>query len=424
MKHAYLVGKGPSLDEIQPGWFDADSPVWCLNQAASVMRALMPGRELHCVQNDPWIKYAPPSDVTWHRHHRVPAGGHPDTVEYDPELLTGHWASPTCMCALELLYRAGYDDITLFGFDSHFSGTRDYADCLGVKADCIAPFEVYDTAMRRWARYSNVTLKWMDDEGVEHADKPLTKCLVAVACGGKYVRQTERMAESFVRHNPGWDVAEFFDDGLSAVLPAECRKWSKFDRCEIGRWLAMEKALERWDTCLYCDGDIRWYAPYQESVRHDIVLYPHYVTDKAAQDAKHFILKDGRANLGMFEISRTVDRDRLFDYIVGEVMHSPNRFKHGDQLWLQNLISTLPECGFDAIYNMDPGYDCAAWALRHGDRIVFERDGVPWVKTNTQVKYPLRSFHFSSKSIGSLVAYGPTVQRLANDYLQEGKNEQ
>lgn len=420
--HAYLCGKGPSLDEITPEWFrDKDAPIWCLNQSADVIHALMPGREIHCVQNDDWIKYRPADGVEWHRHHRVDPQGHPNSKDYDPFLLTGHWASPTCMCALELMYRAGHDEITMVSFDSHFTGSKAYADCIGVKADCIAPYFIYDTMMRRWAWHSNVVLKWMDEDGVEHDDTPITKCLVAVACGDKYVRQTERMAESFVKHNPEWDVAEFFDDGLNAVLPAECRRWSKFDRCEIGRWFAMRKALERWDTCLYCDGDLRWYAPYKADAKHDVVLYPHYVTDKAAQDAKHFILKDGMANLGMFEMSRSIDHDRLFDYIIGEVIHRPNSFKHGDQLWLQNLISTLPDCGFDAVYNMDPGYDTACWNLRHGDRLVFERDGVPWVKTNTQLKYPLRSFHFSSKSLGSLAKYGQTVQRLLNDYLKEEK---
>lgn len=414
---AYLLGKGPSLDRMEMSWFDTSSPVWCLNQAADVAKAVLPGNEIVCVQNDPWIGYAPPSDVEWHRHHRVPANGHPNSHEYDPELLTGRWASPTCLCALELLYRAGYDDITLVGFDSHFTGTREYADCIGVQSDCIAPFHFYDTLMRRWAAYSGVKLTWMDGDGELHPDGlEFRKCLVAVAKGEKYVRQTNAMVSSFMAHNPGWSAAMYYDDGLDAILPEECLNWSEFNKCELGRWLAVRACLEKYDTVVYCDGDIRWYGQYETSLKHDIVLSPHYVTDKARQNAKHWILKDGSANLGMFEISRSIDHDRIFDYIIGEVLHNPRAFMHGENLWLQNLASTLPDCGFDAVYNDDPGLNCACWALRHGDREVIEKDGCFYVRCN-QIEYPLRSFHFSSKSLGSLPKYGNTVNKLLKEYM-------
>jgi len=422
MSRGFLIGKGPSLDEMQMDWFKDGGEVWCLNQAADVAHAVLIGNGLKCVQNDGWIKYSPPADVKWYRHHRVPAGKHPDTVDYDPELLTGRWAAPTCLCALELMYREGIDDITMVAFDSHFnSKSKAYADCLGVKSDGIAPFVFYDTLMRRWAAYSKVKLTWLDEDGTPHPDDfRFRKALVAVAVGEKYVRQTEGMIQSFLEHNPGWEVRRFYDGDLDKVLPAECRRWSAFDRCEIGRWFAAKRCLETdCDTILYCDGDIRWYGPYDTSLQHDIVLSPHHVTAKARQDGKHWIMKDGAANLGMFEISRSIDHDRIFEFVCGEVLHNPNAFKHKDQLWLQELATSIPLCGFDAIYNMDPGINCANWNLRHGDRLLFDRDGVPWVKTNTQIKYPLKSFHFSSKSLGSLPKYGPTVQRLLKEYVNE-----
>ena len=353
----------------------------------------------------------------------MPANGHPNSIEYDPELLTGRWASPTCMCALELAYRKGYNHFKMVGFDSYFnSNSKAYADCLGVESDRIAPFDRYITLMRRWAAYSHVKMTWLDEDGAEHPDDlEFRKCLVAVATGEQYVRQTEGMIRTFLEHNPGWEVRRFYDKDLDAILPLECRKWTNFNKAEIGRWIAMKKCLEDGaDTCLYSDGDIRWYAPYDISVKHDIILYPHYVTSKAKQDAKHFIMKDGAANLGMFEISRSIDHDRIFDFIIGEVLHNPNAFKHKDQLWLQNLASTLPDCGFDAVYSQDPAQNCACWNLRHGDRVVFERDGLPFV-TNSMMHcpVPLKSFHFSSKSLGSLWKYGNTVNKLLKEYLNE-----
>lgn len=418
----YIIGKGPSLDEMEMSWFDASSPVWCLNQAADVARAVLPGNEIACIQNDFWIKYAPPADVMWYRHHRVPSDGRQNTEEYDPELLTGRWASPTCLCALELAYRKGYNHFIMVGFDSFFnSNSKAYADCLGVESDQIAPFDRYITLMRRWAAYSHVKLTWLDEDGTPHPDDlEFRKGLVAVAVGEKYVKQTEGMISSFLKYNPGWEVRRFYDADLDDILPKECRKWSAFNKAELGRHIAVKRCLETdCDTVLYCDGDMRWYGQYEISVQHDIVLSRHYITSKAAENAKHWIHKDGVANLGMFEMSRSIDHDRIFDFMCGEVLHNPNAFKHKDQLWLQNLASSLPECGFDAVYSNDPGLNCACWNLRHEDRLVFERDGVPWVKTNTQLKYPLRSFHFSSKSLGSLWKYGPTVQRLLKEYLEE-----
>lgn len=419
MKHAYLCGKGRSLDNVTIGWFDADSPVWCLNQSATVIRRLLPDREIHCVLNDPWIHYAPPEDVIWHCRSIVDTKGRP-AEKYYPEALTGHWADPTCMCALQLLRNRGYDSITMIGFDSHFDGSRTYADCLKVKSDEIAPMHFYDTLMRKWARRNGVSLTWVDSKGVGHRDDfRFRKTLVAVSIGEKYNKQTERMCARFQELNPDWDTCHFYDEGLTSLLPVPCHDWSAFNRCELGRWHAMKKCLEdRYDTVVYADGDICWYAPYEESIEHDIVLYPHYVTKRGSQDRKHWVEHDGTANIGIMELNRSIDHDRIFNLVIGEVLHDTPRYKHKEQLWLQPLVSCLHDCGFDAVYNLDPGHDVARWNL-HSDRQVLRRDGQYIVRASDGRESPLKSFHFSSKSIASLPKYGDVVRQLLEDYYDE-----
>ena len=242
------------------------------------------------------------------------------------------------------------------------------------------------------------------------------KCaLVCVSVGDKYNRQTERMIGEFTALNPDWDSCWWYDDGLTSILPKECKGWSAFNRCEIGRWVAMEIALGRYDRVVYCDGDMAWYEPYEASA-HGMVLYPHYVTNAARKARKHLLWRDGIANIGIIEIGRTNENNGIFDFVIGEVLHNPRAHMHGDHLWLQNLVSCLPDCGFDCVYNMHAGYNVARWNLRE-DRSVCKRDGKYFVKTLDGGVFPLVSFHFSGKSIHRLDRYGEAVAELKREYL-------
>ena len=417
---AYLVGKGKSLDNAKPEWFGTDEPIWCLNQATDVICKMLPDRDISCVQNDEWICYVPPRNATWYHRNFVQHYDHPNSLCYNVQTLTGQWSNPSCMCALQLLKNAGYDEITMIGFDSHFDGSRTYAKSLNVKSDEIAPFHKYDTMMRRWAFTNNVKLTWIDAEGNPHVDDyKFTKCLVAVAMGAKYTKQTDGMIASFLKHNPDWEVCRFYDEKLQNLLPPDCRTWSPFNKCELSRWTAMQKCLDQYDTVLYADGDIRWYGKYENDMGHGMVLYPHYVTNHARNDAKHWLNKDGVANIGIMEISRHIDNNGIFDFVIGEVLHNPNAFKHKDQLWLQNIVSCIPDCGYDCVYNNHAGINVAAWNLRHRDREVFIQDGQYLVGTNEDMLFPLVAFHFSSKSLDSLDKYGEAVKQLKKEYLNE-----
>lgn len=418
-KRAYLVGKGSSLDVVKSEWFEK-YPVWCLNQSATVMRKLLPKHDIHCVQNDQWINYVPPEGVTWHCSLSVQAHGR-EVQRYCQETLTENWASPTCMCALKLMQQQGIDEIIMVGFDSHFDRSRTYAECLNVQSDKIAPFEYYDTLMRWFARDNNIALTWMDRNGcLFDEDFRFKSCILGVAKGDKYERQTDRMIDSFLKYNRNWTAERYYGDRLEKCLPQACKKWSDFDKCEIGRWIAMRDLLNEYDTVLYADGDVRWYSTYLWTGHHELVLTPHTVTDKASSAMRHQIMKDGRANIGIVEVNRGFHHDMMFDYIIGEVLHDPRMFKHGKQLWLQPLVSSCADVGFDVCWNMYAGQNTASWNLRKGDRRVVKENGQFMVISNGLV-FPLLSFHFSSKSLHMLDCFGDAVKELKNNYLKEEK---
>lgn len=416
---AYLIGKGKSLDRLDASWFDDESPIWAINQSSTVIAEMFPNREIHCIQNDNWINYTPPQEVIWHCTPSVDAHGR-SVQRYIPETLTGKWGSPTCVNALHLMRAAGITEIIMVGFDSFFDRSRDYAACLNVESDKVAPFEAYNTIMRRYADASGIKLTWMDADGILHDDDhAYKKAIIAVAIGDKYERQTDRMLASFLSFNAGWEVVKYYGENLDALLPESIRSWSAFNRCEIGRWYGMKKALEGYDTALYADGDIRWYGEYKEDPSHTMVLTPHYTSNHARNDAKHWIMKDGAANIGIMEINRSVENDGIFDLVIGEVLHRPSSFMHGDQLWLQCLVSCLPACGYDVVYSIHAGLNVASWNLRYKDRSVFSENGEYKVKSANGEIFPLVAFHFSSKSIVTLPRYGKAVNELLKGYQDE-----
>lgn len=245
--------------------------------------------------------------------------------------------------------------------------------------------------------------------------------LVGVAIGEAYERQADVMVQSFLQFHGGWDVKIYGGLEINEILPQRFLMSNPFNKCEIGRWCAVLDALRQgYKTVLYCDNDIHFYGKY-EPLGHGLVLFPHYVTDKAKQSAAHWLLKDGVPNLGMFEANGE-DGSRICEFVIGEVTSNPVQFCHnGNQLWLQNLASCLPSIGHDVVYNNSPSHNVAHWNLAHEDRFVEQildgYDDVEVVCDDTA--YPLLTFHFSAKGINRLPNYGEAVAKLRDRYLKK-----
>ena len=244
------------------------------------------------------------------------------------------------------------------------------------------------------------------------------KALVAVSIGDYFNRQTEGMIKSFTAYNPDWEVCRYYDNDLINLLPIDCKSWTPFNQCEIGRWYAMQDALKNYDTILYVDGDMRFYNAYEAST-HNMCLFPHYVTTLAKRNAKHWTWMDGMANIGIMQMSRGEDAELIFEFIIGEVLKCPVKYKHGDVLWLQSIVSHIPYIGCDCVWSDNAGINVATWNLKKGDREVIKRDNRYIVITNEGREFPLISFHFSSKSIKLLDMYGEAVKELKDGYISE-----
>ena len=413
MSKAYLVGKGRSLDNVKKEWFDG-SPVWCLNQSTTVIRPLVSG-EVHCVQNDAWIQYVPPDGVTWHCGLEVESHGRA-CERYCPETVTEHWASPSCLCALELMRREGVQEIVMVGFDSYFDSSRSYAKVIGVNSKCDANFNDYNTVMRRWAVRHGVMLRWMDGNGVVHDDlRVFRQCVLGVAMGGEYEQQTDRMIGSFLKYNLGWDAEKFYGKKLENALPNECRMWPDKYKCKIGKWIAMKALLDKYDTVLYCDGDVRWYGEYEPYAR-ELVLTPNCVSKKACY--KTLLKEKNFVNTGVVEASRGFCSTRLLDLLVKELTTN-TYLDHGEaKMIFQNPELNYMQLGFDILMNPDFGMNVGLWNLNRHERSLSMENGRYMVHCMGQSR-PLKSFHFSKDMLEKLREKGEIVVKLLGEYQHE-----
>lgn len=227
------------------------------------------------------------------------------------------------------------------------------------------------------------------------------KVLVCCAMGERYAKLTKHMIGSFVKHNPDWDVMEFYDGDLKSLLPAEFQGFTDFECCEIGRFYALQKALEDHDTALYCDGDIRWYDRYTAS-GHGMVLTPHYLTKEAKKGNRHLEWRTGFVNTGLIEMSKTDETQEIFDCIFNEVERDRSRILFKGRLWLQHFMHMIPLYGYDCVYSDDIGLNVAYWNLMRGDRALIKRgDGYIVVAVDGRLA-PLKCFHFSSSGMRHL----------------------
>lgn len=243
------------------------------------------------------------------------------------------------------------------------------------------------------------------------------KVLVCCAMGEPYVALTRRMIDSFMRHNClGWDVMEFYDEDLRSLVPLVFQGFTDFDTCEIGRFYAIQKALETYDTALYCDGDIRWYDKYIEH-ENGLVLTPHYVTKQAQKANRNLEFRTGFTNTGLIEMNKTDETADMLDYIFTETQTHMPRIMFNGKLWEQNFVHMIPLCGFDAVYNLDAGINVAYWNLKRGDRKLIKRGDGYIVETVDGVIAPLKCFHFSSSGMKFLDEVG------ARDLRKEYQNE-
>lgn len=411
-KHAYLVGKGRSLDTLDKGAFkDPDAEVWCVNHAILKVAALGLPNRLVCVQTDPFPDLVPPTGAEWLCSMRVDVPADRPCTRFSELDLTGFEHEGTLICSMPLMHSRGICRVTMLAFDSYFG------DCSYTDGKTLWWLRLYNSQARTFARDHGMSLEWVDRDGVPHEDDfKFRQALVSVSMGSRYNRSTDLMAASFLRHNPGWDHCGYRDGDVTAFLPPPQRNWTPFDKCEVSRWLAAKRALYdgKYDSVVYCDGDVRWYGPVSSKPHACLWLYPHAVTNHGKNDRRHWQCKDGVVNLGMFEMHPHINMESVFQLMVDEPLRDPRRFSFGHRtLWLQVQATGLLGCGVGARLDDDPGMDVATWNAV--ERRLVDGDGGLEVECAYR-RYPLRTVHFHTPEKFALL--GPVAERLARDYMR------
>lgn len=174
--HAYLVGKGPSLDTLVVQDFpDKQAPVLCLNESIHRIERLRLPNPCYCIQQDAkLLTTCKPVMSTWVLSKQAWVAGKGDVTalayQYDP-LDYGHkTTSLTGMVALDMLHKAGYTKITMLGFDARFGAGLGYAASIGHDAKCKGQaddrFIRHDERIAARAVETGIELEWIPPKPV------------------------------------------------------------------------------------------------------------------------------------------------------------------------------------------------------------------------------------------------------------------
>jgi hypothetical protein len=136
--HAYLIGKGPSLDQLTPTAFPiVDAPILCCNESIHAVEALDLPNPLFCVQQDTSLaQRCRPGRATWFLSAQAWNAGQGDTyeraVKYTPKDLGLKTKNLTARAALCIIGKAGgFGHVHFRAFDACVSGDCGYADSIG-----------------------------------------------------------------------------------------------------------------------------------------------------------------------------------------------------------------------------------------------------------------------------------------------------
>jgi hypothetical protein len=140
--HAYLVGKGPSLDRLTLRDFpSAQSPVLCCNESVLAVERLRLPNPIFGIQQDARLeRRGMPQSSPWllscYAWDACRANELPNAVQYTPEDYAGGNTSPTACVALRMLANAGgFRTVSMLAFDAVTDGNCDYAPSIGTSPD-------------------------------------------------------------------------------------------------------------------------------------------------------------------------------------------------------------------------------------------------------------------------------------------------
>lgn len=133
----YIIGKGPSLDDLNEEDFSefTDAPVLCVNESVHKIEKLKITNPLFCVQYDRLKGVSnKPSRATWFLSSyawEAQNGKRDGAVLYELDSIYPDKPNLTAATSISMASLAGANKAVMLGFDAFFSKNCDYANCIG-----------------------------------------------------------------------------------------------------------------------------------------------------------------------------------------------------------------------------------------------------------------------------------------------------
>ena len=138
-KICYILGKGPSLDNIKEESFLPDCPIIALNEAIHKLESLSIKNDMYCIQQDAALKETcwskrgtmllPYISGAWYHNH-------PRVVTYNMEdfKLPNNFHPQSIVMAVHTAKLWGASKIVFYGCDSYVNNNTEYARCIGYES--------------------------------------------------------------------------------------------------------------------------------------------------------------------------------------------------------------------------------------------------------------------------------------------------
>lgn len=131
---AYLIGKGPSLDNISCGDFEEPYPIFCMNESVHKIVELELDQDVYTLQQDSTLEdkcYNPKAKLLLNRHAICSKNEDKFYKLYTPETYGCASNTLTVVMAIKLLKDLGIRNFIMLGFDASMTKNIAYADCIG-----------------------------------------------------------------------------------------------------------------------------------------------------------------------------------------------------------------------------------------------------------------------------------------------------
>jgi len=138
-KVAYIVGKGPSLDLLTPGYFTHDGPVICINDSIQHLPDLG-GRDKYVIQCDRnmeencWPK-DPATTLILHYRNKGLYEGYPNKMFFHQKEFDPGMSGPGGAIGVEVAKLMGCTHIVMLCFDACVNKKVAYAKCVGYESN-------------------------------------------------------------------------------------------------------------------------------------------------------------------------------------------------------------------------------------------------------------------------------------------------